>query len=138
MNLDDSSKEFDQSIYLQRENKKGQVEISLCQEKTDRKEGGNLIMTLLRLRCSLHTMQEHEALKGQMYIKMSIVENGKVANFWKSDRFNPTIAMAFNADSAKITAENPYEGALNNVSFVVKFVSKNKLGKDFDCHSHIE
>ncbi|XP_001604209.1 uncharacterized protein LOC100120582 isoform X2 [Nasonia vitripennis] len=114
-----------------RENKKGQVELSLCQEKSDKKDvsSGRLVLTLVRLRCSLQSMHEHEALKGQMYIKMSVVDNGRVTHFWKSDRFSPCVSMKFDADQAQVIAENPYEGALKDVSFVVKFVSKNKIGK---------
>lgn len=114
-----------------KENKKGQVELSLCQEKTDKREEGSekLILSLHRLRCSLQTMHEHEALKGQMYIKMSVVDNGKVTHFWKSDRFAPCVSMKFNPDAARVVADNPYQGALKDVSFVIKFVSKNKMGK---------
>ena len=119
------------SILFQRENKKGQVEMSLCQEKSDKKDvsSGRLVLTLMRLRCSLQTMHEHETLKGQMYIKMSVVDNGRVTHFWKSDRFAPSVSMKFDETQAQVVAENPYEGALKDVSFVVKFVSKNKLGK---------
>lgn len=114
-----------------RENKKGQVELSLCQEKADKREEGSerLILTLHRLRCSLQTMHEHECLKGQMYVKMSVVDNGKVTHFWKSDRFAPCVSMKFAPDMARVIADNPYQGALKDVSFVIKFVSKNKMGK---------
>ncbi|KAJ8669587.1 hypothetical protein QAD02_000846 [Eretmocerus hayati] len=114
-----------------RENKKGQVELSLCQEKSDKKDvsGGRLVLTLIRLRCSLQSMHEHEALKGHMYIKMSVVDSGKLTHFWKSDRFAPCVSMKFDEAHAQVAAENPYEGALKDVSFVVKFVSKNKIGK---------
>ncbi|XP_051156238.1 uncharacterized protein LOC127278532 [Leptopilina boulardi] len=114
-----------------RENKKGQVEISLCQEKSDKKDGSgeSLVLTLLRLRCSMQTMHEHEMLRGQMYIKMSVIEGGKVTHFWKSNRFTPCISLKFAPEMAKVIAENPYEGALKDVSFVIKFISKNKLGK---------
>ncbi|XP_043798073.1 uncharacterized protein LOC122717757 [Apis laboriosa] len=114
-----------------KENKKGQVELSLCQEKADKKEEGSekLILSLHRLRCSLQTMHEHEALKGQMYIKMSVVDDGRVTHFWKSDRFAPCVSMKFSPEMARVIADNPYQGALKDVSFVVKFVSKNKLGK---------
>lgn len=107
------------------------MELSLCQEKTDKNEEGSekLTLSLHRLRCSLQTMHEHEALKGQMYIKMSVVDNGRVTHFWKSDRFAPCVSMKFAPDLARVIADNPYQGALKDVSFVVKFVSKNKLGK---------
>ncbi|KZC09602.1 PREDICTED: uncharacterized protein LOC107187726 [Dufourea novaeangliae] len=114
-----------------RENKKGQLELSLCQEKTDKREEGSekLILSLHRLRCSLQTMHEHETLKGQMYLKMSVVDNGRVTHFWKSDRFAPCVSMKFAPDMARVAADNPYQGALKDVSFVIKFVSKNKMGK---------
>ncbi|XP_076177989.1 uncharacterized protein LOC143152124 [Ptiloglossa arizonensis] len=114
-----------------RENKKGQVELSLCQEKSDKREEGSerLILSLHRLRCSLQTMHEYEALKGQMYVKMSVVDNGRVTHFWKSNRFPPCVSMKFAPDMARVLADNPYQGALKDVSFVVKFVSKNKMGK---------
>ncbi|XP_015120237.1 uncharacterized protein LOC107043316 [Diachasma alloeum] len=114
-----------------RENKKGQVELILIQEKSDKKDvsEGKLVLSLSRLRCSLQTMHEQESMKGQLYIKMSVVEGGRVTHFWKSDRFNPTVSMKFAQDQAQVIADNPYEGALKDVSFVVKFVSKNKMGK---------
>ncbi|XP_020279755.1 uncharacterized protein LOC109852729 [Pseudomyrmex gracilis] len=114
-----------------RENKKGQVELSLCLSKGEKDEdsGGQLILSLSRLRCSLQTMHEHEGLKGQMYLKMSVVDGGRVTHFWKSDRFAPTVSMKFSPETARVVADNPYKGALNDVSFVVKFVSKNKMGK---------
>lgn len=112
-----------------RESKKGQVEISLCQEKSEKEgeTGGNLVLSLIKLRCSLHTMHEHEALKGQLYIKMSVVDGGIVTHFWKSDRFMPTISTSFAPDMARVIAKNPHGN--KDISFVVKFVSKNKLGK---------
>lgn len=85
-----------------------------------------MVLSLIKLRCSLKTMQEHEALKGQLYIKMSVVDNGIVTEFWKSDRFMPTISTSFQPDSARVIAKNSH--GLKDVSFVVKFVSKNKLG----------
>ncbi|XP_057337813.1 uncharacterized protein LOC130675926 [Microplitis mediator] len=114
-----------------RECKKGQVEMILVQEKSDKKDvsEGRLVLSLSRLRCSLQTMHEQETLKGQLYIKMSVVDNGRVTHFWKSDRFAPSVSMKFAQDQAQVVAENPYEGALKDVSFVVKFVSKNKMGK---------
>lgn len=114
-----------------KENKKGQVELSLCLSKGEKDEdsGGQLILSLSRLRCSLQTMHEHEGLKGQMYLKMSVVDNGRVTHFWKSDRFAPTVSTKFSPETARVIADNPYKGALNDVSFVVKFVSKNKMGK---------
>ncbi|EZA56955.1 hypothetical protein DMN91_011547 [Ooceraea biroi] len=114
-----------------KENKKGQVELSLCLSKGEKDEesGGQLILSLHRLRCSLQTMHEHEGLKGQMYLKLSVVDNGRVTHFWKSDRFAPTVSMKFSPETARVVADNPYKGALNDVSFVVKFVSKNKMGK---------
>ncbi|XP_076281633.1 uncharacterized protein LOC143209617 [Lasioglossum baleicum] len=114
-----------------RENKKGQLELSLCQEKTDKREEGSekLVLSLHRLRCSLQTMHEHEALKGQMYIKMSVVDNGRVTHFWKSNRFTPCVSMKFAPEMARVIADNPYQGALKDVSFVIKYVSKNKMGK---------
>lgn len=74
-------------------------------------------------------MHEHEALKGQLYLKMSVVEGGRVTRFWKSDRFAPCMSLKFDIASAKVTAENHYDGALKGVSFVVKLVSKTKMGK---------
>lgn len=114
-----------------RENKKGQVELMLCLTKGEKDEdcGGQLILSMSRLRCSLQTMHEHEGLKGQMYLKMSVVDGGRVTHFWKSDRFSPTVSTKFSPDTARVVADNPYKGALNDVSFVVKFVSKNKMGK---------
>lgn len=115
-----------------KENKKGQVELSLCLEKTDKKDDVGselLVLSLHRLRCSLQTMHEHEALKGQMYLKMSVIESGRITHFWKSDRFAPCVSTKFPPDMARVSVENPYEGALKDVSFVIKYVSKNKMGK---------
>ncbi|XP_046815315.1 uncharacterized protein LOC124422633 [Vespa crabro] len=114
-----------------KESKKGKIELSLCLEKTDKKDDncGLLVLCLHRLRCSIQTMHEHEVLKGQMYLKMSVIESGRITHFWKSDRFAPCVSMKFSPDMARVTAENPYQGALKDVSFVIKYVSKNKMGK---------
>lgn len=103
----------------------------MCQEKSDKDgdSGGNLVLSLMKLRCSLQTMHEHETLKGQLYIKMSVVDNGIVTHFWKSDRFMPTISTSFPPDMARVIAKNPH--GTKDISFVVKFVSKNKLGNYF-------
>lgn len=124
---------------MQKENKKGKIELSLCLEKTDKKDddGGLLVLCLHRLRCSLQTMHEHETLKGQMYLKMSVIESGRITHFWKSDRFAPCVSMAFSPDMARVAAENPYEGALKDVSFVIKYVSKNKMGTIRGCYKII-
>ncbi|KAI4494522.1 hypothetical protein M0802_008843 [Mischocyttarus mexicanus] len=118
-------------LSFQKENKKGKLELSLCLEKTDKKEetGGILVLCLHRMRCSLQTMHEHEILKGQMYLKMSVIESGRITHFWKSDRFSPSLSMKFSPDMARVSVENPYDGALKDVSFVIKYVSKNKMGK---------
>ena len=42
--------------------------------------------------------------------------------------------MKFSPETARVVADNPYKGALNDVSFVVKFVSKNKMGKQLKFH----
>lgn len=110
--------------------------MSLCLSKGEKDEdsGGQLILSLNRLRCSLQTMHEHEGLKGQMYLKISVVDSGRITHFWKSDRFTPTVSMKFSPETARVVADNPYKGALNDVSFVVKFVSKNKMGKQLKFH----
>ncbi|CAB0034066.1 unnamed protein product [Trichogramma brassicae] len=71
---------------MNRENEKGLLEISVLQEmksgdKKDSKSAGHLVLTLMRLRCSLQSMHEHETLKGHKYIKMSMVDADRVTHF---------------------------------------------------------
>ncbi|KAG8036537.1 hypothetical protein G9C98_003859 [Cotesia typhae] len=90
---------------------------------------GDIWKPLRPIASGISGAEDRESLKGQLYIKMSVVDGGRVTHFWKSDRFNPCVSMKFAQDQAQVIAENPYEGALKDVSFVVKFVSKNKIGK---------
>ncbi|XP_043272282.1 uncharacterized protein [Venturia canescens] len=114
-----------------RESQKGQVELVLTRELTEKKDGtsSRLVLSLSRLRCSLQMMHEQETLKGQLYIKMSVIEDGRVTQFWKSNRFPPSVSLKFATDEARVVAENPIDGVFKDASFVVKFTLKNKMGK---------
>lgn len=115
----------------QRESQKGQVELILTRELTETKDGteSRLVLSLSRLRCSLQMMHEQETLKGQLYIKMSVIEDGNVTQFWKSNRFPPSVSLKFAPEEAKVVADNPIDGVFKDASFLVKFTLKNKMGE---------
>lgn len=55
-------------IFLQRENKKGQLEVTLLYTASEDGLNDTVQLTVNRLRCSVQTMQEQEQYKGNIII----------------------------------------------------------------------
>lgn len=104
-------------------------------------------ITITKFRCSLQTMQEHEKiggtwyilgwysgnftfgfLSGQLYIKIQAFESNDIIQKKKSDRFDPTISLKLETNTATLRA-NVNSFMLNHVKILVRLLSKNVLGK---------
>lgn len=103
-------------------------------------------VTITKFRCSLQTMQEHEKiggttnmfkipsviylyfLAGQLYIKIQAFESNDIIQKKKSDRFDPTISLKLETNTATLRA-NVNSFMLNHVKILVRLLNKNVLGK---------
>ncbi|XP_066260150.1 uncharacterized protein [Euwallacea similis] len=124
-----SIKEITSGIQTQpREGKKGSVELTLQYALSEDGTNDVVEVTVTKFRCSLQTMQEHERVGGQLYIKIQAFESSDVIQKKKSDRFDPTISLKLEANSATLRATiNSF--MLNHVKIVVRLMAKNILGK---------
>ena len=85
-------------------------------------------VSITRYRCSLQTMQQQEKLGGQLYIKITAFEHEDLIQKMKSDRFDPTISLKLEANTAALRARvNNYN--LEQVKILVRLICKNMLGK---------
>ncbi|KAJ3654193.1 hypothetical protein Zmor_013398 [Zophobas morio] len=85
-------------------------------------------VSITRYRCSLQTMQQQEKLGGQLYIKITAFEHEDLIQKMKSDRFDPTISLKLEANTAALRARvNNYN--LEQVKILVRLICKNILGK---------
>lgn len=85
-------------------------------------------LTLLRLRFSIQTMEQHENYTGSLYVKMKIFEHDVVVAKWRSDKFEPTISYKLD------TATSTVSGRIQNCNLYatrceVRLMCKNKVGK---------
>ncbi|XP_063532309.1 uncharacterized protein LOC134742984 [Cydia strobilella] len=111
-----------------RENKKGQLEVTLLY--TTSEDGLNDVVTLTvnRLRCSVLTMQEQEQYKAPLYLKATILEANKAECYWKSDRFVPTISARWDPKSATVKL-SVFRASLCKVSIYISLGCKTKMAK---------
>lgn len=111
-----------------RENKKGQLEVTLLYTASE--DGFNDIvqLTVNRLRCSVQTMQEHEQYKAPLYLKATVLEAKKAECFWKSDRFVPTISARWDPKSSTVKLA-VFKSNLNKVSIYISLGCKTKMAK---------
>ncbi|KAJ0179881.1 hypothetical protein K1T71_004472 [Dendrolimus kikuchii] len=111
-----------------RENKKGQLEVTLLY--TSSEDGLNDIvqLTVNRYRCSVQTMQEQEEYKAPLYLKATILEANKAECYWKSDRFVPAISARWDPKSATVKL-SVFKASLNQVSIYISLGCKMKMAK---------
>ncbi|GBP04407.1 hypothetical protein EVAR_6585_1 [Eumeta japonica] len=111
-----------------RENKKGQLEVTLLYTASEDGLNDVIQVTVNRLRCSVATMQEQEQFKALLYLKATILEGNKSESYWKSDRFEPTISARWdpNASTVKLTV---FKANLPKVSIYFSLGCKNKMAK---------
>ncbi|XP_061377975.1 uncharacterized protein LOC116765820 [Danaus plexippus] len=111
-----------------RENKKGQLEVTLLYTSSEDGLNDVLQLTVNRLRCSVQTMQEQEQYKAPLYLKATILEANKAECYWKSDRFIPTISARWDPKSSTVKL-TVYRANLNKVSIYISFGCKTKMAK---------
>ncbi|XP_034824457.1 uncharacterized protein [Maniola hyperantus] len=121
-----------------RENKKGQLEVSLLYTASEDGLNDVVQLTVNRLRCSVQTMQEHEQYKAPLYLKATILEANKAECYWKSDRFAPTISARWDPKSATVKL-TVFKASLNKVSIYISLGCKTKMAKkEILGKAHIE
>ncbi|XP_013178182.1 PREDICTED: uncharacterized protein LOC106125499 [Papilio xuthus] len=111
-----------------RENKKGQLEVTLLYAGSEDGLNDTVQLTVNRLRCSVQTMQEQEQYKAPLYLKATILEANKAECYWKSDRFMPTISARWDPKSATVKL-TVFKANLNKVSIYVSLGCKTKMAK---------
>ncbi|XP_076271439.1 uncharacterized protein LOC143203190 isoform X2 [Rhynchophorus ferrugineus] len=113
-----------------RESQKGSVEVTLQYSVSEDGTNDVIEVSVTKFRCSVQTMQEHERIGGQLYIKISAFESNDVIQKKKSDRFDPTISLRLQANTATLRATvNKY--MLDQVKIVIRLLAKNFVGKKF-------
>ncbi|XP_060517401.1 uncharacterized protein LOC132696640 [Cylas formicarius] len=124
-----SIKEITSGIPSQpREGRKGCVELTLQYAVSEDGANDVIEITVTKFRCSLQTMQDHEKIGGQLYIKITAFESEDVVQKKKSDMFDPTISLKLEANTATLRARvNSF--MLSHVKIVIRLLAKNILGK---------
>ncbi|KAJ8918470.1 hypothetical protein NQ315_008167 [Exocentrus adspersus] len=122
-------KEITSGIQTQpREGKKGSVELTLQYAVSEDGTNDVVEISVTKFRCSLQTMQEHERTGGQLYIKITAFEHEDLLQKMKSDKFDPTISLKLEANTATLRANvNNYN--IEEVKILVRLISKNIVGK---------
>ncbi|KAG6451884.1 hypothetical protein O3G_MSEX007335 [Manduca sexta] len=116
------------AVDARRENRKGQLEITLMYTASEDSFNDVVQLTVNRLRCSVQTMQEHEQFKAPLYLKATILEANKAECFWKSDRFVPTISARWDPKSSTVKL-TVFKANLNKVSIYISLGCKTKMAK---------
>ncbi|KAJ2947011.1 hypothetical protein O0L34_g16355 [Tuta absoluta] len=111
-----------------RDNKKGQLEVTLLYTSSEDGFNDTVQLTVNRLRCSVQTMQEQEQFKAPLYLKATILEANKAECYWKSDRFVPTISARWDPKSATVKL-SVFKANLNKVSIYISLGCKTKMTK---------
>ncbi|XP_061710323.1 uncharacterized protein LOC133520052 [Cydia pomonella] len=111
-----------------RENKKGQLEVTLLYTASEDGLNDVITLTVNRLRCSVLTMQEQEQFKAPLYLKATILEANKAECYWKSDRFVPTISARWDPKSATVKL-SVFRASLSKVSIYISLGCKTKMAK---------
>ncbi|RZC39994.1 uncharacterized protein BDFB_001876 [Asbolus verrucosus] len=111
-----------------REGKNGSVEVTLSYAISEDRKNDVVEISVTKFRCSLQTMQQHEKLGGQLYIKITAFEHDDLIQKMKSDKFDPTISLKLEANTATLRATvNNYN--LEQVKILVRLICRNILGK---------
>ncbi|XP_072940338.1 uncharacterized protein [Epargyreus clarus] len=116
------------STESRRENKKGQLEVTLLYTGSEDGLNDTVQLTVNRLRCSVQTMQEQEQYKAPLYLKATILEANKAECYWKSDRFVPTISARWDPKSATVKL-TVFKANIHIVSIYISLGCKTKMAK---------
>ncbi|XP_013188987.1 uncharacterized protein LOC106133717 [Amyelois transitella] len=111
-----------------RENKKGQLEVTLLYNSSENGLNDVVQLTVNRLRTSVQTMQEQEQFRAPLYLKATILEANKAECYWKSDRFEPTISAKWDPKSSTVKL-SVFKANLDKVSIYISLGCKLKMGK---------
>ncbi|XP_044267308.1 uncharacterized protein LOC123013061 [Tribolium madens] len=111
-----------------REGKNGSVEMTLSYAISEDRKNDVVEISITKFRCSLQTMQQHEKLGGQLYIKITASEQDDLIQKMKSDKFEPTISLKLEANTATLRATVNNDN-LEQVRILVRLICKNILGK---------
>lgn len=111
-----------------RENKKGQLEVTLLYTASEDGLNDTVQLTVNRLRCSVQTMQDQEQYKAPLYLKATILEANKAECYWKSDRFVPAISARWDPKSATVKL-TVFKANLKKVSIYISLGCKTKMAK---------
>lgn len=116
------------AVSSQRENQKGQLEVTLLYTASEDGFNDVVQLTVNRLRCSVLTMQQQEQHKASLYLKATILEANKAECYWKSDRFAPTISARWDPKSSTVKLA-VFKANLNKVSIYITLGCKTKMAK---------
>ncbi|CAB3221441.1 unnamed protein product [Arctia plantaginis] len=116
------------AVSSHRENKKGQLEVTLLYTASEDGLDDIVQLTVNRLRCSVQTMQQQEQYNAPLYLKATILEANKAECYWKSDRFAPTISARWEPKSSTVKL-SVYKVNLNKVSIYITLGCKTKMAK---------
>lgn len=111
-----------------RENKKGQLEVTLLYTGSENGFNDTVQLTINRLRTSVQTMHEQEQFRAPLYLKATILEANKAECYWKSDRFEPTISARWDPKTATVKL-TVFKANLDKVSIYISLGCKLKMGK---------
>jgi hypothetical protein len=115
-----------QRQFFQRDGKNGSVEMTLLYAIGEDRRNDVITISITKYRCGMQTMQQHEKLGGQLYIKIKTLEPDDLIQKMNSVKFDPTISLKFEASTATLRVNN-YN--LKQVKISVKLICKNLLGK---------
>ncbi|XP_017778767.1 PREDICTED: uncharacterized protein LOC108564278 [Nicrophorus vespilloides] len=111
-----------------KEGRNGSIEVTMSYSNSEDGKNDSIMVSLNKLRCSMQTMQEHEKLGGNLYIKMEVYEFDVLIAKWKSDEFPPTISMKIESKTATMHATvNNYN--LDRIKITIRLKCKNKINK---------
>ncbi|CAH1105845.1 unnamed protein product [Psylliodes chrysocephalus] len=111
-----------------RDGTKGSIELTLQYGVSEDGTNDVVEVTVTKFRCSLQTMQLHEKIGGQLYIKITAFEDEDLIQKMKSDKFEPTISLKLEAPASTLRATvNKYN--LGQVKILIRLMSRTIVGK---------
>ncbi|CAH0556971.1 unnamed protein product [Brassicogethes aeneus] len=116
------------TIAATRDGNKGSVEISLQYAVSEDGNNDVVEISVTKFRCSVQTMQDHEKVGGQLYIKITAFEREDLVQKMKSDKFEPTISLKLDESTSTLRA-TVTQYNLNYVKILVRLISRNMVGK---------
>ncbi|CAH1118024.1 unnamed protein product [Phaedon cochleariae] len=111
-----------------RDGTKGSIELTLQYGLSEDGKNDVVEVTVTKFRCSIQTMQYHEKVGGQLYIKITAFEDEDLLQKMKSDKFDPTISLKLESSASTLRANvNKYN--IEHVNIMIRLMSKNMVGK---------